>query len=90
VAKSTSSSISSSIVANPRQIGAIDAKPANLTFEIKPTPLGPAPVTEIRPVADLDVELVEIVGLSVGGLRAKGAFFENDVGAGNAEIVRVG
>lgn len=92
LAKSTSnsSSIASSIVANIRQMGAIHAKPANLTFEIEPTPLGPAPVTEIRPVADLDVEFVQIVGLSVGGLRAKGAFLEHDVGASDAKIGRVG
>lgn len=65
----------------------IDRKSSEGALQIVPAALGAASMAEVGAAAHLDVEFEEVVGFSVGGFGAKDAFFENDVGVGDAKIV---
>ena len=67
--------------------GSIDRKSGEGALQIVPAALGAASMAEVGAAAHLDVEFVEVVGFSVGGFGAKDAFFENDVGVGDAKVV---
>ena len=67
-----------------------NTKATQLTLQIIPTTFRTTPMTKVRTSTQFDITLVEVIRFVIGGFGAKGTFFDDYVGGGDAKVIAIG